>query len=91
MTGDVASVSVLGGAVQTQTAQNAAKAAESNIIASQRLPSMGKIMSQLMKEQGVRGFFKGLSMNWVKGPISFSISFTAFDVLQKAMEKKSDT
>lgn len=88
MSGDVAAVSVLGGAVQTKTAQAAAQTAENHVIASKRPPSMGKIMSQLMKEQGVRGFFKGLTMNWVKGPISFSISFTAFDMLQKEMERK---
>ena len=36
----------------------------------------------LFEEQGLRGFFKGVSMNWMKGPVAFSISFTAFDIVQ---------
>ena len=39
-------------------------------------------MRLLHEEQGIRGFFKGVSMNWMKGPIAFSISFTAFDIVQ---------
>ena len=46
-------------------------------------PSMTTTMAHLLEEQGVRGFYKGVSMNWVKGPVAFSISFTAFDALQK--------
>ena len=45
-------------------------------------PSMILTMRHLFEEQGVRGFFKGVSMNWIKGPLAFSISFTAFDALQ---------
>eukprot|EP00542_Grammatophora_oceanica_P021615 CAMPEP_0194051994 /NCGR_PEP_ID=MMETSP0009_2-20130614/43454_1 /TAXON_ID=210454 /ORGANISM="Grammatophora oceanica, Strain CCMP 410" /LENGTH=359 /DNA_ID=CAMNT_0038699359 /DNA_START=8 /DNA_END=1087 /DNA_ORIENTATION=- len=48
--------------------------------------SMIGTMRALYSEQGVRGFFKGVSMNWVKGPVSFAISFTAFDVVQGMME-----
>lgn len=36
----------------------------------------------LFQEQGVRGMFKGVTMNWMKGPLAFSISFTAFDIAQ---------
>jgi hypothetical protein len=51
---------------------------------------MMKTMSHLLEEQGLRGFFKGVSMNWVKGPIAFSISFTAFDTIQGWIETESE-
>lgn len=49
-------------------------------------PSMLRVMKQVIKEQGVRGFFKGLSMNWVKGPISFAFSFTVFDIVKDRID-----
>ena len=52
-------------------------------------PSMIATMKHLFEEQGIRGFYKGVSMNWVKGPIAFSISFTAFDTIQGWIEPDS--
>jgi len=48
-------------------------------------PSLTETIRSLYAEQGVRGFFKGLSMNWMKGPIAFSISFTSYDLIKGAM------
>jgi hypothetical protein len=53
-------------------------------------PSMMTIVKELYAEQGVRGFFKGVSLNWFKGPIAFSISFTAFDLLQSVLETEEE-
>jgi hypothetical protein len=47
-------------------------------------------MKRLFEEQGVRGFYKGVTMNWVKGPIAFSISFTAFDTIQGLIETEDE-
>lgn len=37
----------------------------------------------------LRSMFKGLSLNWVKGPISAGISFTTFDLLNTLLSKQS--
>jgi hypothetical protein len=55
-----------------------------------RPPSMAAIVTELYEEQGVRGFFKGVSLNWFKGPIAFSISFTMFDILQSFLETEEE-
>jgi solute carrier family 25, member 42 len=67
-------------------------AAESAIrtVTPSRPPSMGAIVKELYQEQGVRGFFKGVSLNWFKGPIAFSISFTAFDTIQSFLETEAE-
>ncbi|KAL7525083.1 hypothetical protein ACHAWF_004003 [Thalassiosira exigua] len=49
-------------------------------------PSMTNIVRHLFEEQGLRGFYKGVSMNWFKGPVAFGISFTAFDTIQGLFE-----
>ena len=53
-------------------------------------PSLGATVRALYLEQGMRGFFKGVSMNWMKGPVAFSISFTTFDTVQSLMESDSE-
>lgn len=55
-----------------------------------RPPTLGAIVSELYAEQGVRGFFKGVSLNWFKGPIAFSISFTVFDTMQMFLETEKE-
>ncbi|KAM4709917.1 mitochondrial coenzyme A transporter SLC25A42 [Discoglossus pictus] len=51
-------------------------------------------MYEVVSEEGViRGLYKGLSMNWVKGPIAVGISFTTFDLTQillKKLQRSSD-
>lgn len=86
-------VNVLGAQVETKFAQSAAAIAESHVIKSSidHNSSMVRVMRQLLLEQGVQGFFKGLTMNWLKGPLSFSISFTTFDLVKDWLEKIDTT
>jgi len=45
-------------------------------------PSMLRTINEVIKEQGLRGLYKGLSINWLKGPLTIGISFTTFDLIQ---------
>ena len=47
-------------------------------------------MRVLFEEQGMRGFYKGVTMNWMRGPIAFSISFTIFDIIQSLLETEAE-
>lgn len=45
-------------------------------------------MREIVSEEGViRGLYKGLSMNWVKGPLAVGISFCTFDQTQILLRK----
>lgn len=42
-----------------------------------------EITSKLMKDEGVRGFYKGFSVNFVKGVFQKGIYFIAYEALKK--------
>ncbi|XP_065345962.1 mitochondrial coenzyme A transporter SLC25A42 [Cloeon dipterum] len=47
----------------------------------------GTLIKVYMEEGLKNGLFKGLSMNWIKGPVAVGISFSTFDTMQYYLRK----
>ncbi|XP_073966483.1 dephosphocoenzyme A carrier isoform X2 [Choristoneura fumiferana] len=50
-----------------------------------RYTTIAGTLATVYREEGWRGFFKGLSMNWVKGPVAVGISFATYDAIKGAL------
>lgn len=52
---------------------------------------LGTMRAIVTQEGIVRGLYKGLSMNWLKGPIAVGVSFTTFDITLNLLLKLHQT
>ncbi len=45
-------------------------------------------IAYVYRTEGVRrGLYKGLSMNWIKGPVAVGVSFSTFEFVQRQLRK----
>lgn len=41
----------------------------------------------VVEKEGIRGLFKGVTMNWIKGPIAVTVSFNTYDYILKFLTR----
>ncbi|XP_045526131.1 mitochondrial coenzyme A transporter SLC25A42 [Pieris brassicae] len=50
-------------------------------------PAILPTLAHIYRTEGWRAFFKGLSMNWIKGPIAVGISFATYDQIKTTLRE----
>ena len=52
-----------------------------------KYPTISQTALHVIRTEGIRGLFKGVTMNWIKGPLSVTISFNTYEHIQNFLKK----
>ncbi|XP_003382921.2 PREDICTED: mitochondrial coenzyme A transporter SLC25A42-like [Amphimedon queenslandica] len=52
-----------------------------------KYPTIGQTALYVIRTEGLRGIYKGVTMNWIKGPLSVTISFNTYEYIKHFLEK----
>ena len=55
-----------------------------------RAPSMAAVFGELLRTEGVKGMYKGLSVNYFKAPVAMGISFSLYARVKQGLEQWED-
>ena len=48
-----------------------------------RYKTIAGTLKIIWKEEGLRKLWKGITMNWIKGPISMGISYACYEIIER--------
>ena len=57
-----------------------------SVVGSIRYTGILQTMTLVLKREGIRGLYKGVSMNWIKGPVSVTVSFNVYETVHRWMK-----
>ncbi|XP_076629198.1 dephosphocoenzyme A carrier [Colletes latitarsis] len=60
---------------------------QTSAVKGQHYHTIGSTIMKIYREEGLMAFYKGLTMNWVKGPIAVGISFATHDTIRDILRK----
>lgn len=50
-----------------------------------KYPNITQTALHVIRTEGMRGLFKGVSMNWIKGPLAVTISFNTYEYVKQLL------